>query len=106
MEEEYKVYGEPIKEHDIEEDIQAILAEDEALNKRQMKKVKLGDYLLWEGKPAQIVAEVSERTLVIVGLEPRWCPHCQGELGKEQTWVVEDSPMFRNGARKLPTIDI
>ena len=69
-----------------------------------MKNPTLGDYLLWEGKPAKIIGEVSQRTVIIEIIENHSCPHCSGDLGKKQIHAVVASPMFQNGASQLPTI--
>jgi hypothetical protein len=69
-----------------------------------MKDARLGQYLLWEGKPAKIVAEVNSRMVVVELLENCKCPHCKGDLGKDQTYVVVSSPMFQNGAERMESI--
>lgn len=69
-----------------------------------MKNATLGDYLLWEGKPAKIIGEVSNRQVIIELLENCKCPHCKGDLGKEQIHVVVSSPLFQQNAEKLPSI--
>ncbi len=69
-----------------------------------MKNPKLGDYLLWEGKPAKIVGEASERQVVIQMLAPRQCPHCESYFGVEQFSVIVNSPLFQENAEKLPTL--
>ena len=69
-----------------------------------MKNAGLGDYLLWEGKPAQVIATTDRRQVVIELLENQKCPHCQGDLGKEQISVIVSSPMFQQGAEQIKTI--
>ena len=69
-----------------------------------MKDAELGDYLLWEGKPAKIVGTSDTRQVIIELLEPQKCPHCDGDLGKKQINVIVSSPMFQEGAEKLQTI--
>jgi hypothetical protein len=69
-----------------------------------MKDGRLGQYLLWEGKPAKIIGETESRQIIIETLEDKKCPHCEGSLGKDQTHVIVSSPMFQNGAEKLNTI--
>ena len=70
-----------------------------------MKKPHLGDYLLWQGKPAKIIGETDRKQVIIELLENCKCPHCQGDLGKDQTWVIVSSPLFQENAEALPTID-
>ncbi len=70
-----------------------------------MKNAKLGDYLLWEGRPAKIVGTVDAKQALIEMLAPRRCPHCDGDVGKEQFSVVVASPLFQESAEKLPTLD-
>jgi len=69
-----------------------------------MKNVNLGDYLLWHGKPAKVIAETNKKQVVIELLENRRCPHCGGDLGKEQINVIVSSPLFQNEAEKIKTI--
>ena len=70
-----------------------------------MKDAKLGDYLLWNGKPAKIIAETEKRQVVIELLENCKCPHCLGDLGKKQINVIVSSPMFQNEAEPMQTIN-
>lgn len=69
-----------------------------------MKNANIGDYLLWEGKPAKVIGETDKRQVIIELLEDAKCPHCGGELGKDQTHVIVSSPMFQNGAEQMKTI--
>lgn len=69
-----------------------------------MKNATLGDYLLWEGKPAKIIGETDQRQVIIELLEDAKCPHCGEGLGKVQTHVIVSSPMFQNGAEQMRTI--
>lgn len=69
-----------------------------------MKAANLGDYLLWDGKPAKIIG-TSDRPMVIIELlENCKCPHCQGDLGKEQIHMIVSSPLFQQNAKQLQTI--
>jgi uncharacterized protein (DUF1330 family) len=70
--------------------------------KNTMKIAKLGDYLLWDGKPAQIIGETSERQVIIELLENCKCPHCYGDLGKKQIHMIVSCPLFQEQA--LPSI--
>ena len=70
-----------------------------------MKTAKLGDYLLWEGKPAKIVYEANDRTVGVELFENCSCPHCGGDLGKKQISVIPTSPMFQNAAEPMQTIN-
>ncbi len=70
-----------------------------------MKKAKLGNYLLWEKQPAQIIAESDLPQVTIELLEGKRCPHCQGYVGKKFISVVVDSPMFQNNAEQVTTIE-
>lgn len=69
-----------------------------------MKNGKLGQYLLWRKKPAQIIAESNAREVIIEMFENKHCPHCNGDLGKDQIHVIVASPMFQEGAEPLETI--
>ncbi|HUW07837.1 MAG TPA: hypothetical protein VMW01_16445 [Williamwhitmania sp.] len=69
-----------------------------------MKNPGLGDYLLWEGKPAKIIGETDSRQVIIDLLENCKCPHCQGDLGKKKIHAIVSSPQFQQGAEKMPTI--
>lgn len=69
-----------------------------------MKDANLGEYLLWEGQPAIIIAESNGRQVIIQLLEDNKCPHCNGLLGKDQTHVIVSSPQFQNGAKQIKTI--
>lgn len=69
-----------------------------------MKNPKLGDYLLWEGKPAKIIAETDQRMVIIELLENKLCPHCSGDLGKNQIHIIPTSPLFQQNAECLPTM--
>ena len=69
-----------------------------------MKNAYLGDYLLWDGKPAKIIGETSNRQVVIEIIENCKCPHCKGDLGKEQIHMIVASPLFQKTAQQMPTI--
>lgn len=70
-----------------------------------MKNAIVGDYLLWDGKPAEIIGEIDRRAVVIKTLEDKKCPHCNESLGKEQFTVVVSAPLFQENAESMPTID-
>jgi hypothetical protein len=69
-----------------------------------MKDARLGEFLLWDGKPAWIIAEASQRQVIIEMIEPCKCPHCQGDIGKKQISVIVASPMFQERAQPMKTI--
>lgn len=69
-----------------------------------MKNPSLGDYLLWNGKPAKIIGTTDRRQVIIELLENCKCPHCKGDLGKEQIHMIVSSPLFQQSAERLPTI--
>jgi hypothetical protein len=69
-----------------------------------MKDARIGDYLLWRGKPAKVIGSTDRRQVIIELLEDAKCPHCDGNLGKDQTYVIVSSPMFQNGAETINTI--
>jgi len=69
-----------------------------------MKQGKLGQYLLWRGKPAKIIGESNSPEVIIEMLENKCCPHCNGDLGKNQIHVIVSSPMYQEGAEKIETI--
>lgn len=71
-----------------------------------MKNAQLGDYLLWNGKPARVICETDRRTVVIQLLENCKCPHCRGDLGKEHIHVIVASPLFQENAERMPSIQI
>jgi hypothetical protein len=66
-----------------------------------MKNPKLGDHLLWKGKLAKVVYETDQRTVGIELLENCKCPHCDGDLGKEQINIIPISPLFQENAEVL-----
>ena len=70
-----------------------------------MKIPKLGDFFLWKGKLAKIVCMAKEPTVVIETIESCKCPHCGGDLGKEQFSVIPTSPLFQQNAEPLPTLN-
>ena len=63
-----------------------------------MKNPSLGDYFLWEGKFARIIAETDKRVVTIELFENCRCPYCNADLGKELLYVVPSSPRFQNSA--------
>ena len=69
-----------------------------------MKNAALGDYLLWQGKPAKIIGETSSRQVIIELLENCKCPHCSGDLGKEQIHMIVASPLFQGNAERMQSI--
>ncbi|MCK5605312.1 hypothetical protein KAR91_25695 [Candidatus Pacearchaeota archaeon] len=69
-----------------------------------MKSATLGNYLLWEGKPAKIIGETDKRQVIIELLEDKKCPHCKGDLGKDQIHMIVSSPLFQKNAERLNTI--
>jgi hypothetical protein len=69
-----------------------------------MKTGNLGQFLLWRKKPAKIIGETSRRQVIIEMLENKCCPHCNGDLGKDQIHVTVSSPMYQEGAERLDTI--
>lgn len=69
-----------------------------------MKIPKLGDFLLWNKKPAKIIGTSDSFTVHIEMLENHKCPHCNGDLGKEQIAVIAASPMFQEMAEPLQTL--
>lgn len=69
-----------------------------------MKKGKLGQYLLWRGKPAKIIGESNAPQVIIEMLENKCCPHCNGDLGKNQIHVIVSSLMYQEGAEEIESI--
>ena len=63
-----------------------------------MKDARIGDFLLWNGEPAKIVAETEGRQVVIEMIESCKCPHCEGDLGKKQFTTIVSSPLFQQSA--------
>jgi len=66
-----------------------------------MKNPKLGDHLLWKGQLAKVVYETDQRTVGIELFESCKCPHCDGDLGKEQIDIIPTSPLFQENAEPL-----
>lgn len=65
----------------------------------------LGRYILWNGKPANIVSDTSgERFIGIKLLEPDTCPHCHGLLEQNVFDVVYGSPYWNENAKPIPTL--
>ena len=56
--------------------------------------IETGDFFLWKGKLVKIVC-----------IESCKCPHCGGDLGKEQFSVIPTSPLFQQNAEPLPTLN-
>lgn len=69
-----------------------------------MKSAQLGDYLLWNGKPAKVIGTSDSPMVIIEFLENCKCPHCQGDLGKEQIHMIVSSPLFQANAERMPSI--
>lgn len=70
-----------------------------------MKNPKLGDYILWKGQLAKVVYETSNRTIGIELIDDHRCPHCNGNLGKQQINLIPTSPLFQENAQALPTME-
>lgn len=70
-----------------------------------MKDGRLGQFLLWRKRPAKIIGESTGRQVIIEMLENKCCPHCKGDLGKEQIHVIVASPMYQEEAEPLETIE-
>jgi hypothetical protein len=69
-----------------------------------MKNAHIGEYLLWNGKPAKVVGSTDRRMVIIEMLDKCKCPHCQGDLGKEQIYMIVSSPLFQESAEPMKTI--
>lgn len=69
-----------------------------------MKKAKLGDWLLWKGKLAKVISRADSPTITIEMHENALCPHCGGDLGKEQHSYIPTSPLFQENAEPIQTI--
>jgi hypothetical protein len=39
-------------------------------------------------------------------VENKCCPHCKGDLGKEQVHVIVASPMYQEGAEPIEPIKV
>lgn len=70
-----------------------------------MKNASLGDYLLWEGRLAKVIAETDRRQVIMEYVESDKCPHCSGDLGKQQFGIIPSSPLFQEKASKIQTIE-
>jgi len=71
-----------------------------------MKTIKLGDFLFWKGKLAKAVATCDLPQVIIEVQEESKCPHCNGNLGKEQHSLVIQSPLFQENTAPVPTIKL
>jgi len=69
-----------------------------------MKTAELGQFLLWEKRLAKIIGKAYNEQAVIEMIENKCCPHCKGDLGKEQIHVIVSSPMYQKGAEPLESI--
>jgi len=69
-----------------------------------MKTAKLGDYLLWNGKLAKVVATSDSPMVCIQNIGDKKCPHCEQFIDMDQTWIIVSSPMFQEGAEPIQTI--
>ena len=69
-----------------------------------MKTAELGQFLLWETRPAKIIGKAYEEQAIIEIIEKKCCQHCGGDLGKEQIHVVVSSPMYQKGAEPIESI--
>jgi len=69
-----------------------------------MKRAKLGNYLLWYGKLAKIIATYDQPSVIIEMLENKRCPHCNGDLGKNQIHMIVGSLLFQENAEKVESI--
>ena len=69
-----------------------------------MKTANLGEYLLWEDKPAKVVGEIDRPCIIVEMLDAPVCPHCESVLEKHQFTVIPTSPLFQENAKPFPTI--
>ena len=69
-----------------------------------MKTAKLGDFLLWNGEPAEVIGEINDHAVVIELIRDNICPHCGGRLPKKSFAVVDSSPQFQENAGPVQTI--
>lgn len=71
-----------------------------------MKTAKLGDYFLWMGKIAQVVAiNEGHKAIIFSTNETCTCPHCGKEFEDEaQINIIESSPLFQENAQPISTI--
>lgn len=71
-----------------------------------MKKPKLNDNILWKGEPAKIIGFSDSRAAIIELHENAKCPHCQGDLGKDQRHSIVSSPDFQENAKPIQTMEV
>ena len=69
-----------------------------------MKRAKLGNFLKWNGKLASIIWTTDSPTVGIEMIENKTCPHCGGDLGKEQFSMIVESPLFQESAESIESI--
>lgn len=70
-----------------------------------MKFPKIESWFYWKGNLAKVVG-ISDRPTVIVEMfDSKKCPHCGGILGKEQFSIIPDSPLFKENAKPLITLE-
>lgn len=70
-----------------------------------MKYPKLGDIFTWKGAFAKIIWTTEEPTVGIEMFEHKKCPHCGGDLGKEQFSMIPTCPLFQECAEPIKTIE-
>ena len=68
-----------------------------------MKTAELGQFLLWKKRVAKIIGKSNGEQAIIEMIENKCCPHCNGDLGKEQVHVIVSSPIYQEGAEPLET---
>ncbi len=70
-----------------------------------MKKAKLGDFFLWEGKLVQCLwINEGHRSIGFKSTEKTCCPNCNIPIDYESFDVIEDSPLFQQTAEPIKTI--
>lgn len=71
-----------------------------------MKGAELGQFLFWRNKLAKIIGKSNGEQAIIEMVENKCCPHCKGDLGKEQVHVIVASPMYQEGAEPVEPIKV
>jgi hypothetical protein len=74
------------------------------VKEQKIKGAELGQFLLWKHRLARIIGKSKGEQAILEMLENKCCPHCQGDLGKEQIYVIVASPQYQHNAEPIETI--
>lgn len=72
-----------------------------------MKIAPSGAIFKYHGELVHMIGWIeNRRVLLLQTVRDRLCPHCKGSLGQAQEHVVEDAPIFQDGAEPVPTLEV